>query len=109
VLAMTAITFFILVKGLKGQLLLCLQKETYEWIKGHPVNDYRLFNFVFWTLLCQVLMSFFKVNIFKFIIIVGTFALALAFAGNDLVNFIGVPIAAYQAYEIYLLRVKMWG
>jgi phosphate/sulfate permease len=47
-------------------------------------------------------MSIVKYNIFKFIIIVGTFGLALAFAGNDLVNFIGVPIAAYQAYEIYV-------
>ena len=40
-----------------------------------------------------------KMDIYKVIIGVGTFALALAFAGNDLVNFIGVPIAAYQSYE----------
>ena len=44
-----------------------------------------------------------KVNIYKFIIGIGTFALALAFAGNDLVNFIGVPIAAYQSYEAWVL------
>ena len=43
-----------------------------------------------------------KKNIYKIIIIVGTFALALAFAGNDLVNFIGVPIAAWQSYEAWV-------
>ena len=45
------------------------------------------------------MISFFKTNIYKLIIIVGTFALALAFAGNDLVNFIGVPMAAYNAFQ----------
>ncbi|MBW4964745.1 inorganic phosphate transporter, partial [Sulfitobacter sp. CW3] len=44
----------------------------------------------------------FKIDILKAIIVVGTFALALAFAGNDLVNFIGVPIAAWQSYDIYI-------
>ena len=44
---------------------------------------------------------FFNVNIYKIIIVIGTFALALSFAGNDLVNFIGVPIAAYNSYEAW--------
>ena len=48
-----------------------------------------------------MLISYFKINILKVIIIIGTFALALAFAGNDLVNFIGVPIAAFNSYEIF--------
>ena len=55
---------------------------------------------VFWSLLSYALILL-KVNIYKLIIIVGTFALALAFAGNDLVNFIGVPIAAWQSYEAW--------
>jgi phosphate/sulfate permease len=53
---------------------------------------------VFWSLLAYTLMHFFKTNIYKLIIVVGTFALALAFAGNDLVNFIGPSTGAYQAY-----------
>lgn len=97
-LAITAITFFILIKGLKGVSF--ITKETYEWIKENQMLIIG-FNFVFFTLLSQVLISFFKVNILKVIIIVGTFALALAFAGNDLVNFIGVPIAAFNSYQIF--------
>ncbi len=57
--------------------------------------------FVFLSLLSYGIMSVLKTNIYKIIIIVGTFALALAFAGNDLVNFIGVPIAAWQSYEAW--------
>ena len=59
---------------------------------------YKLCGLVFTILLCS---HCFKLNIYKIIIIIGTFALALAFAGNDLVNFIGVPIAAWQSYEAW--------
>ncbi len=58
--------------------------------------------FVFWSILSYVIINFFKVNIYKLIIIVGTFGLALAFSGNDLVNFIGVPIAGWQSYEAWV-------
>ena len=61
-----------------------------------------ILNFIFWCGLSYSLIKFFKTNIYKVIIGVGTFALALAFAGNDLVNFIGVPIAAYQSYEAWI-------
>lgn len=57
--------------------------------------------FVFFTLLSFLLSSVFKVNILRIIIIMGTFSLAMAFAGNDLVNFIGVPLAAFEAYNIF--------
>ncbi len=57
--------------------------------------------FTLLSLLSYLVMAVFKTNIYKIIIIVGTFALALAFAGNDLVNFIGVPIAAWQSYEAW--------
>ncbi len=97
--AMTAITFFILVKGLKSVTF--VTDEVKDFIKESPFTIIG-YSLVFWTIVCQFLMSVVKYNIFKFIIIVGTFGLALAFAGNDLVNFIGVPIAAYQAYEIYI-------
>lgn len=96
--AMTAITFFILVKGLKS--ITFVPSEVKDFIKEEPFTIIT-YSFVIWTVVSQILMSVIKFNIFKFIIIVGTFGLALAFAGNDLVNFIGVPIAAYQAYEIW--------
>ncbi|MCB0443603.1 MAG: inorganic phosphate transporter [Flavobacterium sp.] len=97
-LAITAITFFILIKGLKGVSF--ISKETYGWIQENQLVIIGI-NFLFFTLLSQVLISVFKINILRIIIIIGTFALALAFAGNDLVNFIGVPIAAFNSYEIF--------
>jgi phosphate/sulfate permease len=97
--AMTAITFFILVKGLKE--ITFVPDVVKDFIKDSPFTIIG-YSLLLWTIVCQVLMSVIKYNIFKFIIIVGTFGLALAFAGNDLVNFIGVPIAAYQAYGMYI-------
>ena len=96
--AMTAITFFILVKGLKS--ITFVPSEVKDFIKESPFTIIA-YSLVLWTIVCQLLISVFKYSIFKFIIIVGTFGLALAFAGNDLVNFIGVPIAAFQAFEIW--------
>lgn len=96
--AMTAITFFILVKGLKS--ITFVPSEIKDFIKESPFTII-IYSFILWTIVSQLLISVFKYNVFKFIIIVGTFGLALAFAGNDLVNFIGVPIAAYQAFEIW--------
>ncbi|MDR2221965.1 MAG: inorganic phosphate transporter [Flavobacteriaceae bacterium] len=98
-IAITAITFFILVKGLKGASF--VSKETSYWI-GHHQGLIIVINLIFWTILSQILMSVFKVHILRVIIVIGTFALALAFAGNDLVNFIGVPIAAYQSFEFFM-------
>lgn len=96
--AITAISFFILIKGLKGSSF--LTKEASVWIDHNQLLILGG-SFVFWTLFSQFLMSVFKLNILRVIIIIGTFALALAFAGNDLVNFIGVPIAAVQSFEIF--------
>lgn len=56
---------------------------------------------VVFTILMQVL-HWCKVNVFKIIVLLGTFSLALAFAGNDLVNFIGVPLAGFSAYTDYV-------
>ncbi|OAB31475.1 Phosphate transporter family protein [Flavobacterium fryxellicola] len=97
-IAITAITFFILIKGLKGVSF--ISKEQFDWINEHQFMILGL-NFLVFLVLSQVLISYFKVNILRVIILVGTFALALAFAGNDLVNFIGVPIAAFNSYEIF--------
>ncbi|RAV30716.1 inorganic phosphate transporter [Sinomicrobium soli] len=98
-LAITAITFFILIKGMKGVSF--IPAETYAWITTHQLIILGI-SLVFWTVLSQVLMSVFRINILRLIIIIGTFALAMAFAGNDLVNFIGVPIAAFQSYGFFV-------
>lgn len=97
-LAISSISYFILFKGLKGSAFMN------ENLKDFMDNNQALIivaNLVFWTLFSQI-MIWLKQNIFKIIIIIGTFSLALAFAGNDLVNFIGVPIGALQAYDIYV-------
>lgn len=96
--AITCISFFILIKGLKDVSF--INKEMKFWINHHQMTILAI-NFVFWSLFSQFLISVFKINILKVVIIIGTFALSLAFAGNDLVNFIGVPIAAIQSYQFF--------
>lgn len=105
--ALSAITYFILMKGIKGT---AFASQSFDAIGGLTIKDFIeskwmfivLINFMFWSILSYLLMYVAKINIYKLIIGVGTFALALAFAGNDLVNFIGVPIAAWQSYEAWV-------
>lgn len=97
-ISLTAITYFIIVKGLKT--VPYIASDVLAFISDNTLL-FVLLSFLAWTGICQVLMQYFKWNILKLIIIVGTFALALAFAGNDLVNFIGVPIAAWQSFELW--------
>lgn len=94
-LAITAITYFILVKGAKGSSF--ISSETVTYIKENTVNII-IISFVAWTLLLQIAFWIFRINILKIVVLVGTFALAMAFAGNDLVNFIGVPLAGYESF-----------
>lgn len=100
--AITSITYFILFKGMKGSAF--MNDSLKEFINANQTLIIGV-NLLFWTLFSQILI-WLKQNIFKIIIIVGTFALALAFAGNDLVNFIGVPIGALDAYDIYVAGGK---
>lgn len=95
-LAFSMITYFILVKGAKGAVF--IKPETVDWIHN---NTFLLLFIIFAAsaVFLQIL-TVFKVNILKPIVLVGTFALAMAFAANDLVNFIGVPVAGFQAFEI---------
>jgi len=95
-IAITAITFFILIKGAKGSSF--LTKETVAWIRDNSLLILGV-SFVGWTLLLQLLQLIFRLNILKFIVLIGTFALAMAFAGNDLVNFIGVPLAGLESFR----------
>jgi len=93
--AMATITFFILVKGAKGSSF--MTPETIQWVKTNSL--FLLISiFIISTVILQILISFFRINILKPIVLVGTFALAMAFAANDLVNFIGVPLAGLNAY-----------
>lgn len=105
--ALTAMVYFILMKGIKGA---DIAKQNMGFLGGTTIKDYLENNvlqivsvsFVIWSLLSYVFINFLKTNIYKLIILVGTFALALAFAGNDLVNFIGVPIAAWQSFQAFM-------
>uniref|UniRef100_UPI0040577307 anion permease n=1 Tax=Alistipes sp. TaxID=1872444 RepID=UPI0040577307 len=95
--AATAILYFVLIKGLKDSAF--MTPENKEWVQLHTaaIVGWSLVGF---SLLMQ-LLQWLKVNIFKVVILMGTFALAMAFAGNDLVNFVGVPLAGYAAWQEY--------
>lgn len=97
-IAITAITYFILIKGAKGSAF--LSDEKIAWISSHSATILSI-SFAFWTIIIQILQWFFDTNVFKVVVLFGTFALAMAFAGNDLVNFIGAPMAGYEAFKIY--------
>ena len=103
--AATSIVYFMLIKGLKDSSF--MTAEVNEWIHTHSLTMLAGL-FVFFTLLMQVL-HWCKVNVFKVVVMMGTFALALAFAGNDLVNFIGVPLAGYDAYQDYMANGQAAG
>ena len=98
-LAITAITYFILIKGAKGASF--MTSDLKASILENSFNIIAIC-FVCWTILFTLLSSFTKFNLLKFVVLVGTFALAMAFAGNDLVNFIGVPLAGYNSYQLWL-------
>jgi len=95
--AITAITYFIIIKGLKGTPF---YKDVKHLIEGNTLLIIAG-SFVAWSIISQVLIKAFKINILKLIIGIGTFSLAMAFSGNDLVNFVGVPIAAWNSYEAW--------
>lgn len=95
----TAIFYFLIVKGAKGSAL--ITPEMVVWLQSYT---WQLMGVVFVasTLLFQLLIQLLNLNVFRFIILLGTFGLAFAFAGNDLVNFIGVPLAGLASYETFV-------
>ena len=97
-IAATSIVYFMLIKGLKDSSF--MTPELNAWIHDHT-GVLVIGMFVFFTILMQIL-HWCRVNVLKIVVMMGTFALALAFAGNDLVNFIGVPLAGYSAYQDYM-------
>jgi phosphate/sulfate permease len=96
-IAATSIIYFMLIKGLKDSSFMTPDNKL--WIQENTWLLIATF-FVFFTILMQVL-HWLKVNVFKVVVLMGTFALALAFAGNDLVNFIGVPLAGFSSFMDY--------
>jgi phosphate/sulfate permease len=95
--AITAITYFIIIKGMKGTPF---YKDVKFLIEGNTLTIIAG-SFIIWSLISQLLIKIFKINILKLIIGIGTFSLAMAFSGNDLVNFVGVPIAAWNSYQAW--------
>ncbi|WP_289063629.1 inorganic phosphate transporter [uncultured Zobellia sp.] len=96
--ALTSIIYFILVKGLKSASV--FSPEVLDMIANKQFL-FILSNFVVWTLVSWMISTLTKINVYTIVIVMGTFALAMAFAGNDLVNFIGVPLAAMESYTTW--------
>jgi len=98
-IAMMTVTYFILIKGAKGSSW--MSADMVAWIKYHTLIILAV-SMVAWAIILQLLHWLLKLDILKFIVLAGTGALAMAFAANDLVNFIGVPLAGFNAYKIVL-------
>lgn len=97
-IAVTSLSYFMLIKGLKSAPF--MTPESLAWISENTTLLV-VGCFITFTLLMQIL-HWCRVNVFKIIVLLGTFSLALAFAGNDLLNFIGVPLAGFSAYTDYV-------
>ncbi len=97
-LALTILTYFLLFKGIKGASF--VTEGFADWVKNNTLALSVGF-FIFWAILMQAVTMIFKINILRIIVLFGTFSLAMAFAGNDLVNFIGVPIAGFESYNAW--------
>ncbi|MGN1208795.1 MAG: inorganic phosphate transporter, partial [Duodenibacillus sp.] len=98
-LALTAIVYFLIMKGAKGASF--MRPEWLAFMKAHTLTIVTGL-FVGLSVIFQALIITLNTNVFKIVILSGTFALAFAFAGNDLVNFVGVPLAAWDAYKEWM-------
>ena len=96
--ATTAIIYFMLIKGIKD--LSIMTPELKAWINDNTVLILGG-SLLCFTVLLQ-LLHFLKVNVLKIVVLLGTFSLAMAFAGNDLVNFVGVPLTSLASYQDYV-------
>ncbi|MDT8400909.1 MAG: inorganic phosphate transporter [Bacteroidales bacterium] len=98
-IAITAITYFMIIKGAKGASF--MSESVMNWIMNNT-GILLVYSFIGWTILLQLLIWLFGINIPKIIVLVGTFSLAMAFAGNDLINFIGVPLAGFESFKAWM-------
>lgn len=97
-LSLSAITYFLLFKGLEGAVF--IPSSFVAWSKENTAEMFGI-SIIFWGIILFVLAKFAKFPILKIVVLAGTFALAMAFASNDLVNFIGVSVAGFEAYETW--------
>lgn len=104
-IAVTSLAYFILIQGLKSSPL--MDASSLKWIEDNTTLLLGIC-FVFFTVLMQILDRL-HINVFRITVLLGTFSLALAFAGNDLVNFIGVPLAGFSAYTDYVANAHGTG
>ncbi len=97
-LAVTTIIYFLLIKGVSGSTL--VSEKVIEWVM---INTWLivLVSLVFWSIIIQILMWWKNINPLKAVVLLGTFSLAMAFAGNDLVNFIGVSVAGLISFQTW--------
>ncbi len=95
-ISVTTIVYFLLIKGAKGSSF--ISDDQVKWVMDNAwtINFVSL---VLWSILIQLLMWWTSINPLRIVVLLGTFALAMAFAGNDLVNFIGVAVGGYFAYQ----------
>lgn len=98
-LAISAITYFILIKGVKGASFM---SDDIKTVIRENTLLLMVASFIVWTVMLQLLMWVARIDILKLVVLVGTFALAMAFAGNDLVNFIGVPLAGFESFKAFI-------
>ena len=98
-MAITAIIYFLLIKGAKGSSF--ITDSQVKWIAANTVVII-LISMVLWSILIQILMWWKKINPLKIVVLLGTFSLAMAFAGNDLVNFIGVSVAGLVSFQAWM-------
>ncbi|CDN31318.1 putative low-affinity inorganic phosphate transporter [Mucinivorans hirudinis] len=96
-IALTAISYFAIFKGLKGSTI--MSAELVDFLNNSSTIFLLSVSFVFWTLTMGFIQWVFKFNILRLTVLAGTMSLALAFAGNDLVNFIGVFMAGKSTYD----------
>ena len=96
--SIAAMTYFMIIKGISGSSF--TSEENVNYIMGH-IWEILIFSLIGWTMILQLLYWIFQIDIPKIIVLVGTFGLAMAFAGNDLVNFIGVPLAGFQSFKAW--------
>jgi len=96
-LCLTAIAYFAIFKGLKYSTI--ISRESFQWLSDN-IQMLLLASFVGFSILMVIFQHIFRINILKIIVLSGTFALALAFAGSDLANFIGVTMAGIDSYGI---------
>jgi phosphate/sulfate permease len=98
-IAISSIIYFMIVRGARGASF--MTPEILFWLETHTLK-LLIISFLSLTIFFQFLITVFRINILKIVVMAGTFSLAMAFAGNDLVNFIGVPLAGYESIKVVI-------